>query len=79
IFSLAPVNLTIHKGEILFIVGGNGSGKSTMLKLLTGLYYPQARGQIMLDNQTITYENYQSYRELFSAINKTVIAVSHET
>ncbi|KPA13164.1 hypothetical protein MHK_006630 [Candidatus Magnetomorum sp. HK-1] len=49
-----------------------------MLKLLTGLYYPQARGQIMLDNQTITYENYQSYRELFSAINKTVIAVSHD-
>jgi len=68
LFSLAPVNLTIRQGEILFIVGGNGSGKSTLLKLLTGLYYPAADGRIILDDQAVTPDNYQSYRELFSVI-----------
>ncbi|MCP4346395.1 MAG: cyclic peptide export ABC transporter [Desulfobacterales bacterium] len=68
LFSLNPVNLTIRQGDILFIVGGNGSGKTTLLKLLTGLYYPAADGSIILDNQAVTLENYQSYRELFSVI-----------
>lgn len=40
-FSVGPVNLKIGAGEIIFIVGGNGSGKTTFLKLLTGLYYPK--------------------------------------
>ena len=68
LFSLAPLDLTIRKGECLFIVGGNGSGKSTLMKLLTGLYYPASDGCIMLDGQPVTLKNYQSYRELFSAI-----------
>ncbi|MCP4107927.1 MAG: cyclic peptide export ABC transporter [Desulfobacteraceae bacterium] len=68
LFSLNPVNLTIRQGDILFVVGGNGSGKTTLLKLLTGLYYPAADGRIILDDQTVTLENYQSYRELFSVI-----------
>lgn len=68
LFTLAPADLTIRQGEVLFIVGGNGSGKSTLLKLLTGLYYPLADGRIILNDQTVTRENYQAYRELFSII-----------
>jgi putative pyoverdin transport system ATP-binding/permease protein len=67
-FLMGPVDLTIRQGEVLFIVGGNGCGKSTLLKLLTGLYFPLAGGQITLDNQTVTYDTYQTYRELFSII-----------
>lgn len=66
-FSVGPVNLTIPKGQLLFITGGNGSGKSTTLKLLCGLYYPKA-GQITVDGVRVTQQNYQQYRELLSII-----------
>ncbi|NNF52814.1 MAG: ABC transporter ATP-binding protein [Acidimicrobiales bacterium] len=41
------VNLTIGRGELVAIVGENGSGKSTVAKMLTGLYRPTA-GQVLL-------------------------------
>src|SRR5262249_22913807 len=41
-FRVGPLNLAIKKGEILFVMGGNGSGKTTFLKLLTALYFPTA-------------------------------------
>ena len=40
-FSVGPLSTEIRRGETIFIVGGNGSGKTTTLKLLTGLYFPQ--------------------------------------
>lgn len=66
-FPLGPVNLTVKRGETLFIIGGNGSGKSTVMRLLTGLYYPRS-GQIRSDNTVIGHDNYQAYREQFSLI-----------
>lgn len=74
IFTVGPINLTFRKGEIVFITGGNGSGKSTFLKLLTGLYPPQT-GRIVADVDVdaqmalpITPLNYQQYRNLYSTI-----------
>lgn len=74
IFEVGPIDLTIKKGELIFITGGNGSGKSTFLKLMTGLYQPQA-GQILVDvdeagrpDTTVTPANYQQYRNLFTTI-----------
>jgi putative ATP-binding cassette transporter len=66
-FQVGPLTLTIHKGELLFVVGGNGSGKSTFFKLLTALYYPDA-GTIQLDGKDIAEIGYGRYRNLFSAI-----------
>ncbi len=66
-FQVGPLNLEIPAGEILFIVGGNGSGKSTFLKLLTALYYPR-RGSVLLDGAPVNARNLQDYRNLFSVI-----------
>lgn len=66
-FSAGPFNEEIHAGELLFIIGGNGSGKSTFLKLLTGLYYPND-GEVYLDNTQIDDSSYPHYRNLFSII-----------
>lgn len=50
-FALGPVNLDINQGEVLFVVGGNGSGKSTFINILTGLYEP-TKGNILLNSTT---------------------------
>jgi len=66
-FTAGPFNETIHKGELLFIIGGNGSGKSTYLKLLTGLYYPE-NSNLFVDSTAIDKASYPAYRDLFSVI-----------
>lgn len=66
-YTLGPINMEIAKGEVLFIVGGNGSGKSTILKVLTGLYEASS-GSIFIDQKKIKDENIDQYRELFAAI-----------
>ena len=66
-FQLGPINLTIRSGEILFLVGGNGCGKTTLIKLLAGLYQP-ASGSIRVDDHILTPADYESYRQLFSAV-----------
>ncbi len=67
LFSVGPVNEEIRRGEVLFIVGGNGSGKSTFLKLLTGLYAPRS-GSIRIDDISLDRDSVTSYRELFSIV-----------
>lgn len=66
-FDVGPISLTIHNGEQLFLIGGNGSGKSTFAKLLTGLYTPSS-GSVLLDGVMIDISNRQAYRQLFSSV-----------
>jgi len=51
--AINDVDLTVNKGEILGLIGPNGSGKTTMFNLITGIYKP-ASGKIRLDGQDIT-------------------------
>lgn len=66
-FTLGPINLSFKPGELVFIVGGNGSGKTTFVKLLTGLYAPE-KGYISLDGQPIGDANKEEYRRQFSVV-----------
>jgi len=66
-FSLGPLSLHAEPGEIIFIVGGNGGGKTTLLKLIAGLYVPQ-NGSISLGETRIDADNADAYRNLFAVI-----------
>jgi cyclic peptide transporter len=66
-FSLEPFDFQLSKGELVFITGGNGSGKSTFLKVLAGLYSP-ASGNVTVDDVAIAPFNRQAYRNLFAPI-----------
>ncbi|MEO6177661.1 MAG: cyclic peptide export ABC transporter [Flavobacterium circumlabens] len=69
-FYLQPVNLTIKKGEIIFITGGNGSGKSTFGNLLTGLYKPY-EGSIYFNDQKIDSGQLMYYSDKIAAVFTT--------
>ncbi|UVO09444.1 multidrug ABC transporter permease/ATP-binding protein [Pectobacterium polonicum] len=66
-FEIGPINLVIKRGELVFLIGGNGSGKSTRAMLLTGLYTPVS-GTLLLDDRPVTAETRGDYQKLFSAI-----------
>ena len=50
--ALKKVNYTIEKGEIVALLGGNASGKSTTMKTIMGVVRP-TRGQVIFDGQSI--------------------------
>jgi len=66
-FSVGPVDLSIQRGETLFITGGNGSGKTTFIKMLTGLY-PADSGEILVDGRLVGRADMQRYRDMFGAV-----------
>ncbi len=66
-FVLGPIDLTFRPGELVFLVGGNGSGKSSLAKVIAGLY-PPAGGEIRLNGRVINDGNRDDYRQCFSAV-----------
>jgi len=66
-FRLGPLDLSVKANELLFIIGGNGTGKSTLLKVVAGLYKSQL-GNISVDGEIIYDEDLPAYRSLFSII-----------
>ena len=51
---LDNVNLTLEKGSISLIVGGNGSGKTMLLRALSGLIFPTS-GEILIDGKKMIF------------------------
>ncbi|MDE7326398.1 MAG: ABC transporter ATP-binding protein/permease [Lachnospiraceae bacterium] len=66
-FAIQDLNLEIRAGEKLCIVGSNGSGKSTFIKLLLCLYRP-TKGNILLDGVDINEYDKKAYQQLFAPV-----------
>jgi putative pyoverdin transport system ATP-binding/permease protein len=66
-FGVGPLNVRFRPAEVVFVVGGNGSGKTTFSKVLTGLYTPQT-GSILLDGKAVTPQTLDAYRQNFSTV-----------
>lgn len=67
IWSLRHVNMKFKVGKRLAIVGENGSGKTTFIKLLCRLYDPQ-EGEILLNGINIRKYRYDDYMNIFSIV-----------
>jgi putative ATP-binding cassette transporter len=66
-FELGPIDLRIDAGDLVFIVGENGCGKTTLIKLLLGLYAPM-EGEVQLNGRTVDAEGRDDYRQCFTTV-----------
>ncbi len=51
-FSIHDINASFKSGEIVFVIGGNGSGKTTVAKIISGLYQPD-EGEILFNDVSV--------------------------
>lgn len=70
-YVLKNVNLTIKNGVKLAVVGVNGAGKTTFIKLMMKLYEP-SEGRILLNDVDIKEYNREEYFKLFSPVFQNV-------
>lgn len=70
-YALKNLNLTVKAGERLAVVGLNGAGKSTFIKLLLRLYEP-AEGEILLNGVNVKEYNKHSYYKIFAPVFQQV-------
>lgn len=75
--SLRNVTFTIPKGKTIAIVGHTGSGKSTILDLLVGLYYP-SEGEIQIDQVPLSSYDVGSWRKKLGVVSQDV-SLFHDT
>jgi putative ATP-binding cassette transporter len=66
-FKIGPINFNLRSGELVFVTGGNGSGKSTFMRVLAGLY-PPSSGEVTLDGMRVTAETRNEYRALITTV-----------
>lgn len=66
-YVLRDVSFTLHAGERLAIVGSNGAGKTTMTKLLMGLYDP-TEGRVLLNGRDVRGMDKADYYRLFAPV-----------
>ena len=69
--SLTNINLNIKQGETIALVGSTGSGKTTLVNLLTRFYNP-TDGKISINNENINSFDLESFRSNFSFVDQNV-------
>ncbi|MDA9766897.1 ABC transporter transmembrane domain-containing protein [Candidatus Thioglobus sp.] len=69
--SLKNITLSINQGETLALVGSTGSGKTTLVNLLTRFYSP-TDGKISINNEDINSFDLESFRSNFSFVDQNV-------
>ncbi|MCB1348839.1 MAG: sugar ABC transporter ATP-binding protein [Maritimibacter sp.] len=60
---LMDINLKVHAGEVLCLLGDNGAGKSTLIKTLCGVYTP-TRGEILMDGKPVHFSRPRDAQEM---------------
>ena len=85
------VDLDVYRGEILAVLGENGCGKTTLMNMLAGIYYPD-EGQIFVDGKEVTIASpkdafdhgigmiHQHFKlvDIFTAAENTVLGVDEK-
>ena len=85
------VNLDVYRGEILSILGENGCGKTTLMNMIAGIYYPD-EGQILIDGKEVVIRSpkdafdhkigmiHQHFKlvDLFTAAENIVLGMQEE-
>lgn len=69
---LNGLNLTIHAGETVALVGESGGGKSTLVNMMTGFYQP-TDGTVLIDGKPMSSVNLKSYRKHLAMVPQTSV------
>ena len=73
--TLQNLNFTIHSGEKIALVGNNGAGKTTIVKLLTGLY-SNTEGQILVNGTPIEQLSLDEYQDNISVLFQDTVPMA---
>lgn len=73
--TLSHLNFVIQPGEKIALVGNNGAGKTTIVKLLCGLYQPTS-GKILINNKELSKMNILEYQSLISVLFQDIDPLS---
>lgn len=66
-FTIQMDDFFLRRGELVILTGGNGSGKSTFMRVLAGLY-PLTSGRLLLNGEDVNSMGLGHYRNLFSTV-----------
>ena len=75
--TIKDINFKINKGDKVAIIGKTGSGKSTLIDLISGLLRPSS-GQIYIDNKRLTLKNIKKWQQNIALVPQTIF-LSDET
>ena len=79
VHALRGVHINLRAGEVLALMGENGAGKSTLMKILTGVYQPDA-GEIIVHGKTVTVPNPRAAQDLgIGIIHQELNLMNHLT
>jgi D-xylose transport system ATP-binding protein len=63
VHALDDISLSLHRGEVVALVGDNGAGKSTLVKTIVGVHKPD-KGEIRMEGERTSYSSPKGAREL---------------
>ena len=70
-FSLSKINLTIKKGQKIGFVGETGSGKSTLIDIISGILEP-TKGQILIDNKILEASYLNNWKKKINTVSQNI-------
>ncbi len=56
VISLSDISTTVHAGQVTCVLGDNGAGKSTFIKILAGVHQPE-KGRVLIDGKPVRFNN----------------------